>query len=79
MKINLVDYLENHLVSKLKQSVIDWEELTGEKTAEKENHMERRGEPVKKKMAEEISVGKDETFSIQEEAELEELLKEFFV
>lgn len=30
LKINLVDYLENHMVNKLKQSEIDWEELTGE-------------------------------------------------
>lgn len=31
LKINLVDYLENHMANKLKQSAIDWEELTGEK------------------------------------------------
>lgn len=30
LKINLVDYLENHMANKLKQSDIDWEELTGE-------------------------------------------------
>ena len=31
LKINLVDYLENHMANKLKQSAIDWEGLTGEK------------------------------------------------
>lgn len=30
LKINLVDYLENHMVNKLRQSAIDWEGLTGE-------------------------------------------------
>lgn len=30
LKINLVDYLENHMVNKLRQSSIDWKELTGE-------------------------------------------------
>lgn len=30
LKTNLVDYLENHMVNKLRQSSIDWKELTGE-------------------------------------------------
>ena len=30
LKISLVDYLENHMVNKLRQSAIDWEGLTGE-------------------------------------------------
>lgn len=30
LKINLVDYLENHMANKLKQSDVDWEKLTGE-------------------------------------------------
>lgn len=30
LKTNLVDYLENHMVNKLKQSTADWKELTGE-------------------------------------------------
>ncbi|MCI6552878.1 MAG: hypothetical protein MR430_05015 [Lachnospiraceae bacterium] len=30
LKTNLVDYLENHMVNKLRQSAMDWEELTGE-------------------------------------------------
>lgn len=30
LKINLVDYLENHMANKLKQSDEDWEKLTGE-------------------------------------------------
>lgn len=31
LKTSLVDYLENHMVNKLRQSAIDWEGLTGEK------------------------------------------------
>lgn len=30
LKINLVDYLENHMANKLRQSDADWEKLTGE-------------------------------------------------
>lgn len=30
LKINLVDYLENHMANRLKQSKIDWKALTGE-------------------------------------------------
>ncbi|NLL76119.1 MAG: hypothetical protein GX235_02585 [Clostridiales bacterium] len=29
LKVNLVDYLENHMVNKLRQSAIDWAEITG--------------------------------------------------
>lgn len=44
LKINLVDYLENHMVNKLRQSDIDWEELTGEKlsTAKKKVHKKKK-------------------------------------
>lgn len=30
LKTNLVDYLENHMANKLRQSAVDWQELTGE-------------------------------------------------
>lgn len=91
LKVNLVDYLENHMVSKLKQSAIDWEELTGEKvkesTGRKEERVEKRAaEKRRGAKAESLETGlektsdrRDKTFSYQEEAELEELLKEFFV
>lgn len=36
LKTSLVDYLENHMVNKLKQSALDWEELTGEKIIREE-------------------------------------------
>lgn len=44
LKINLVDYLENHMVNKLKQSDIDWAELTGEglSTAKKKVHKRKK-------------------------------------
>ncbi len=44
LKINLVDYLENHMVNKLRQSDIDWEELTGEmlSTAKKKVHKKKK-------------------------------------
>ncbi|TCL57211.1 hypothetical protein EDD76_10973 [Kineothrix alysoides] len=29
LKVNLVDYLENHMANKLRQSAIDWAEITG--------------------------------------------------
>lgn len=41
LKTNLVDYLENHMANKLRQSAIDWEELTGEKLGIKEKQTER--------------------------------------
>lgn len=41
LKTNLVDYLENHMVNKLRQSAIDWEELTGEKLGMKEEAAEK--------------------------------------
>ncbi len=66
LKINLVDYLENHMVNKLRQSDIDWEELTGEKlsTAKKRIHKRKKkasGEAVdekekKKSLREEIGL-----------------------
>lgn len=35
LKISLVDYLENHMANKLRQSAIDWEGLTGERLGRK--------------------------------------------
>lgn len=34
LKINLVDYLENHMANKLRQSAIDWAEITGREKAD---------------------------------------------
>ncbi len=34
LKINLVDYLENHMANKLRQSAIDWAEITGGEKAD---------------------------------------------
>lgn len=76
LKINLVDYLENHMVSKLKQSAIDWEELTGEKKPEKKIE---NAEKAVSKAPDTEKRKEDKLFSCQEEAELEELLREFFV
>lgn len=41
LKISLVDYLENHMVNKLRQSAIDWEGLTGEQISMLRERMER--------------------------------------
>ncbi len=41
LKINLVDYLENHMVNKLRQSAIDWEGLTGEQIGRLRERMEQ--------------------------------------
>ncbi|NBI89932.1 hypothetical protein D3Z45_04905 [Lachnospiraceae bacterium] len=51
LKINLVDYLENHMANKLKQSDVDWEKLTGENlSAEKRKaHLWKMGLQGKKK------------------------------
>ena len=40
LKTHLVDYLENHMVNKLRQSAIDWEELTGEKIEAQREQMQ---------------------------------------
>lgn len=41
LKISLVDYLENHMVNKLRQSAIDWEGLTGEQITMMKERLER--------------------------------------
>lgn len=46
LKVHLVDYLENHMVNKLRQSAIDWAEITG---GEKEN----KADETKAKVVEE--------------------------
>lgn len=60
LKINLVDYLENHMANKLKQSDVDWEKLTGENlSAEKrkaglwkaDSHGKKKGVHKKKAAA----------------------------
>lgn len=43
LKISLVDYLENHMVNKLRQSAIDWEGLTGERIAMVQERLENEG------------------------------------
>lgn len=42
LKINLVDYLENHMVNKLRQSAIDWAEITGGDTIKKEDKPDKQ-------------------------------------
>ena len=115
LKTNLVDYLENHMINKLKQSAFDWAEITGEnilpvdnkKANQKEIMDEEAAKEKIRAMREEIGLsaerGKKEkpvndimnnegsdynpaeeeaqnaVFSKQEEQELEELLREFFV
>lgn len=102
LKISLVDYLENHMSNKLRQSAIDWEGLTGEQIImiKERLEQERRGKPetqVKQggNAAEAAAEGtqdretdreEDEEgrkgwtlLSRQEEQELEELLREFFI
>lgn len=120
LKIHLVDYLENHMVNKLRQSAIDWEELTGEQITMIKERLERekngqagnRGQgnaetavrlesgrqPEHTVPQETVLRDREEAedredddagrtakgkvsaaFSKQEEQELEELLREFFV
>lgn len=120
LKIHLVDYLENHMVNKLRQSAIDWEELTGEQITMIKERLERekngqagsRGQgyaddavrqesvqqqehTVRQEVALQDRAGTEDgdeedaerpgkgkvsaAFSKQEEQELEELLREFFV
>ena len=114
LKTNLVDYLENHMVNKLRQSAIDWAEITGGRKGEsggdevKKAHQADHPEDSRdiaamreeiglaarrremKPAAERAAAGTDggdkdmdeekrAVFSRQEEQELEELLREFFV
>lgn len=75
LKINLVDYLENHMANKLKQSDIDWEELTGEKLSTAKAKVRKK----KKKGAANGAGEKDKKKSLREEiglsAEREEAAK----
>lgn len=89
LKTNLVDYLENHMANKLRQSELDWAALTGsgeaggQKTDKKEQESIKCVEK-KKDNTEQGLIGKSSekkskaVFSKQEEEELEELLREFF-
>ena len=64
LKINLVDYLENHMANKLKQSDIDWEELTGETlSASKAKGYKKERKKKEKKVVDE----KDKKRSLREE------------
>lgn len=92
LKTNLVDYLENHMVNKLKQTELDqvtvqtpqekiiiMEDKTAEKTIEitAEKTAEKMVETGK--AAAEKKEKKHAVFSQQEKKELEELLQEFLV
>lgn len=81
LKTNLVDYLENHMANKLKQSVIDWKDLTGEQIMPDRNSNIERVRTLREEIG--LSPGRGEkeqsAFSYKEEQELEELLREFFV
>ncbi len=135
LKVNLVDYLENHMANKLRQSAIDWAEITGGEKIDNSGLVkkaEKAGKPEKSSietknsteiknsaeiksslepkrdieaLREEIGLAprrkeqeaerrskieedkpetfrkdyKKKIFSHQEEQELEELLREFFV
>lgn len=63
LKINLIDYLENHLANQLKQSDIDWKELTGENL----NAVKAKAHKKKKKAAAESINEKDKKRSLREE------------
>ena len=65
LKVNLVDYLENHMANKLKQSEIDWEELTGETLSASKAKGRKKGKKKKEKDVadeKEIVEGRNRTF-----------------
>lgn len=64
LKINLVDYLENHMANKLKQSDIDWEELTGETLSVSKTRKYKKEHKKKEKKAVDE---KDKKRSLREE------------
>lgn len=63
LKINLVDYLENHMANKLKQSDIDWEELTGETLSASKA---KRYKKERKKKEKKVVDDKDKKRSLRE-------------
>lgn len=67
LKINLIDYLENHMVNRLSLSV---EEI---------RRLDRTAEELEKFAEKEEKIGKAKGFGKAEQEELEELLKEFLV
>ena len=75
LKINLVDYLENHMVSRLAEGNLQEDESA------KGTHRESRGKielmPMHKEPEEPGKEEEKRIFSRSEEKELEELLKEF--
>lgn len=64
LKVNLVDYLENHMANKLKQSEIDWEELTGETLSASKAKGRKKG---KKKKEKDVADEKEKKRSLREE------------
>lgn len=64
LKVNLVDYLENHMANKLKQSEIDWEELTGETLSASKAKGHKKG---KKKKEKDVADEKEKKRSLREE------------
>lgn len=89
LKTNLVDYLENHMANKLRQSELDWAVLTGDGEAGEQKADKKEPESIKcvekkKDNTEQGLIEKSNekkskaVFSKQEEEELEELLREFF-
>lgn len=68
LKTNLMDYLENHMVNKLRQSAIDWEDLTGEKLSAKSAKADRKKDGRKQETQEGVS---DKVRALREELGLQ--------
>lgn len=75
LKTNLVDYLENHMVSRLNMSAEELDRL--EREAALLEKQEAQNERKRKVPGNAETFGRKETFSKAEREELEELLKEF--
>lgn len=75
LKTNLVDYLENHMVNKLRQSEIDWAEITGgqEVNSGKADSKEPEGRKSREK---EIDEEKKDVQKLREEIGLSARRKE---
>lgn len=83
LRTNLIDYLENHLVSRLEQTTLDMKLVQGEDTALKEGVQTEENAKIREgvqEMKKKEQDRQEETILSHTEAqELESLLKEFLV
>lgn len=79
LKVNLVDYLENHLASRISVTDKDLEMLYGEDLSQKKKQQLGRNRQAKEAQPDDKNGQAPKGFSVAQEKELEELLADFLI